>query len=196
MLSSSSYHSQLTAHTSQLTGAQCSSHHKRLQACTTNKNANRMPVHSFHIFDRRGKTLFTKRYAPGDQEDVDRLAEQRQLVFGMLFSLRELSNSLAPSDKTDLQMVQTGASTLYNYETGSGLRFCLYMSPAKKTSDEAAQAPLTTARVRQCLQHVFEHIWVLFVVRSPLYQPSNPDVSKTHFEASLDHYLKSMPFFR
>ena len=45
----------------------------------------------------------------------------------MLFSLRELSSSLSPVDGPgDLQLVKTGASTLYNYETVSGLRFVLY----------------------------------------------------------------------
>jgi hypothetical protein len=69
-----------------------------------------MTVHSFHIFDRRGKTLFTKRYSTAakapqaqPQDDIDEdefLSEQRKLVFGMLFSLRELSGSLAPEGKT------------------------------------------------------------------------------------------------
>lgn len=69
-----------------------------------------MTVHSLHIFDRKGKTLFTKTYsqaaamgqaqlraqavgAPGEEDPLD---EQRKLVFGMLFSLRELVGSLAP----------------------------------------------------------------------------------------------------
>lgn len=57
-----------------------------------------MAVQSIHIFDRRGKTLFTKRYAKsqGPAEDKESLAEREKLVFGMLFSLRELAGSLAP----------------------------------------------------------------------------------------------------
>lgn len=61
------------------------------------------------------------------EEEEEQLSEQRKLVFGMLFSLRELSSSLSPEDGPgDLQLVKTGASTLYNYETVSGLRFVLY----------------------------------------------------------------------
>ena len=115
-----------------------------------------MTVHSFHIFDRKGKTLFTKRYAkaPGgkkSEEDLlaekEQLSEQRKLVFGMLFSLRELSSSLSPAEGPgDLHMVKTGASTLYNYETVSGLRFVLYTTPdtkiaAKGGSGGAAGTP-------------------------------------------------------
>jgi len=69
-----------------------------------------MTVHSLHIFDRKGKTLFSKTYsqpaAIGQQQlrqasqgaaaDEDPVDEQRKLVFGMLFSLRELVGSLAP----------------------------------------------------------------------------------------------------
>lgn len=61
-----------------------------------------MTVHSIHIFDRKGKTLFTKRYAKGPPENgnEEQLAEQRKLVFGMLFSLREIVASLAPETET------------------------------------------------------------------------------------------------
>lgn len=68
-----------------------------------------MTVHSLHIFDRKGKTLFTKTYSPiavkqqrylaesGTAEPgSDPVTEQRKLVFGMLFSLRELVGSLTP----------------------------------------------------------------------------------------------------
>jgi hypothetical protein len=95
-----------------------------------------MAIHSFHIFDRKGKTLYTKCYVKkpttakeerSKEEEEEKLSEQRKLVFGMLFSLRELSSSLSPTEGPgDLQMVKTGATTLYNYETVSGLRFVLY----------------------------------------------------------------------
>lgn len=73
------------------------------------RNSSQMVVHSLHIFDRKGKTLFSKTYSkaaaigqqqlrqtsqgPAEEDPVD---EQRKLVFGMLFSLRELVGSLAP----------------------------------------------------------------------------------------------------
>lgn len=60
-----------------------------------------MTVHAIHIFDRKGKTLFTKRYTPSKQsstQDAEQLSEQRKLIFGMLFSLRELVGSLTPEN--------------------------------------------------------------------------------------------------
>jgi hypothetical protein len=58
-----------------------------------------MTVHAIHIFDRKGKTLFTKRYTTTKQQmmqDAEQVSEQRKLIFGMLFSLRELVGSLTP----------------------------------------------------------------------------------------------------
>ena len=186
-----------------------------------------MAVLSFHIFDRKGKTLFTKRYMKSTgPEDEEQLSEQRKLIFGMLFSLRELSSSLSPVDGPgDLQLVKTGASTLYNYETVSGLRFVLYTtaetslmssaalnSPPGITTTTPPSAPVAggvtgsttstmtntavTENIRGALKHVYEHIWVTFVVRSPMYQPNDPNIAATNFEASLDNFLKGMTWFR
>ena len=72
-----------------------------------------MTIHSIHIFDRKGATLFTKTYsrAASKQElqlketgssepGTNAMDEQRKLVFGMLFSLREsILKNLTPSDK-------------------------------------------------------------------------------------------------
>ena len=62
-----------------------------------------MVVHSFHIFDRKGKTLFTKSYTTSKSQlhqDAEQLSEQRKLIFGMLFSLRELVGSLTPGGES------------------------------------------------------------------------------------------------
>jgi hypothetical protein len=127
-------------------------------------------------------------------------------------------------------LIKTGASTLYNYETVSGLRFCLYATPETSYSPNAQTAmnlppnvqtppsaslgtsgggsgttggtsstmisPAVAANVRSALRHIYEHIWVTFVVRSPMYKPYDPDIATTNFEASLDNYLKGMPWFR
>jgi hypothetical protein len=265
-----------------------------------------MTVHSFHIFDRRGKTLFTKRYVPkqknnnnnnndatedanknDDEVEEERLSEQRKLVFGMLYSLRELSSSLSPVDGPgDLQFMKTGASNVYNYETVSGLRFVLYtthnnditssrptinnntnnINPTNTGSNSSATTsttpqssshgnptnnnpnlvggptstglinsatavtnpssgmnnmndpnsssmhgntmttgttnPTQTANIRSSLKYIYEHIWVAYVIRSPMYQPNcnNKDndnaIKSTNFEVTLDNYLKGMTWYR
>ena len=73
-----------------------------------------MTVHSMHIFDRKGTTLFTKTYsraaskqesqlqdnASSSEPGSSPLDEQRKLVFGMLFSLKEsILKNLTPPGK-------------------------------------------------------------------------------------------------
>lgn len=57
-----------------------------------------MTLHAIHIFDRKGKTLFTKRYTATAKPplDTESASEQRKLIFGMLYSVRELVGSLTP----------------------------------------------------------------------------------------------------
>ncbi|KAL9190722.1 hypothetical protein ACHAXT_000428 [Thalassiosira profunda] len=178
-----------------------------------------MTVYALHIFDRKGKTLFTKRYAATKQQpsqDAEMLAEQRKLIFGMLYSIRELMGSLTPEGVSpSLHSVKTGAGTLHCYETISGLRIALYTNNnpimntigARATGADASRTAFQTA-----LKHIYSEIWVDCVVRSPLYRPEDIqveplegrdnnnsgrfDIKSTNFEAKLDAYLKSMPWFR
>ena len=153
-----------------------------------------MTVHSLHIFDRKGTTLFTKCYAKYQNKNQDpaQLAEQRKLVFGMLFSLREVAASLSPTtakEDASIHSVQTGASTLYSYESNSGLRFALYMANTVAAVDAAKS-------IRASLSHIYHEIWINHVIRSPLYIPTEPNVAATGFEQHLDTYLATQSWFR
>jgi len=161
-----------------------------------------MAVHSFLIFDRKGRTLFAKRYAKADANavlmDEAALEEQRKLVFGMLFSLREVvyllspiseeDGSAAPESETALHSVQTGASTIHNFETNSGLRVAVYMT--------TPSSPVEGASIRSALEHIYTELWVQCVIRSPLYRPTEPNIPATNFEQKLDDYLVSQAWFR
>lgn len=208
-----------------------------------------MTVHAIHIFDRNGKTLFTKRYTKSQQiTDAEMLSDQRKLIFGMLFSLRELVGSLTPKGASPgtfdnlvllcfycpavctkyqshtpfhvysifpaLHSVKTGSGTLHCYETISGLRIALYTNtnPIMNTiGARASGADNTLTAFQTSLKHIYSEIWVECVVRSPLYRPqdiqADPlegrdnnagrfDIKSTNFEARLDSYLASMPWFR
>ncbi|KAG7371469.1 sybindin-like family protein [Nitzschia inconspicua] len=294
-----------------------------------------MTVHSFLIFDRRGKTLFSKRYfqVPGEEEETEaQRSDQQKLIYGMLLSLKELCGTMSPNDdddddddggggennnsnnsnggsKGDVQLIKTGAATLYNFETVSGLRFVLYTTAETSVGRTASATSVTspsvlsptagaagttttgatgtttttgtpiltaatsgmmgatttttttttlptgtggstntplasppssnpnlnsghpwsvvpntttimthpqiTAQIRMSLRHIYEHLWVNLVVRSPLYRPPSTTSSSsttttttttttqsldflkaTNFEVSLDNYLKGMPWFR
>lgn len=169
---------------------------------------NTMAVHSLHIFDRTGKTLFTKRYARPDvanpSEDPDQLSEQRKLVFGMIFSMREITKLLAPSHQaaaSGLHSVETGKCTLYQYETASGLRFALYCTNSNSTgtgdvtSNNNNNITNYNKVIRTALAHMYHELWIQCVTRSPLYTPTEPNVPDTNFEQSLDAFFKAQPWF-
>mmetsp|Transcript_3263 Transcript_3263/g.7162 ORF Transcript_3263/g.7162 Transcript_3263/m.7162 type:complete len:173 (-) Transcript_3263:1756-2274(-) len=172
-----------------------------------------MTVHAFHIFDRKGKTLFTKRYSSAVKnqpvQDVELLSEQRKLIFGMLFSLRELVGSLTPEGESPaLQSVKTGAGTLHCYETISGLRIALYTNNNPNMGSTARNLDTSKTSFQNALKHIYSELWVDCVVRSPLYRPGDIqvdghgndvgrfDIRSTNFEKKLDAYLASMPWFR
>ena len=171
-----------------------------------------MPVHSVHIFDRKGKTLFTKCYAKRKDGDLDenQLSEQRKLVFGMLFSLGQICESLSPADAPDksLRKIQTGASTCHCFSTSSGLYFCLYLTPSSKKTATSGNSASTNAalankssmpkdtQARKALEHIYHQLWIQTVTRSPLYQPTDPNVEATNFIPQLDAYLQKQVWYR
>jgi trafficking protein particle complex subunit 1 len=159
-----------------------------------------MGIHSFLVFDRKGKTMFAKRYGKVDPDAViteeAQLEEQRKLVFGMLFSLREVIASLSPladNDDNALHTVQTGASTIHNYETNGGMRFAVYMTPSSSSSSSLIQEG---EAIRKSLEHIYKELWVQCVTRSPLYRPTESNIGATNFEQSLDDYLMAQAWFR
>lgn len=198
-----------------------------------------MPVHSLHIFDRKGKTLFTRRFIKdADQTDSEQLSEQRKLVFGMIFSLREVVASLSPvadsagttsntksnttstgsQDDGGLHSVQTGASTLYSYETPSGLRLAVFMTPQpmkglEKSGGGAGGGNTTQQQLQQqqhasllkqqqraksirlALKHIYHELWIQCVTRSPLYTPTEPNVEDTNFGQRLEAFLKAQTWY-
>lgn len=116
-----------------------------------------------------------------------------------------------------LHSIRTGASTLHNYETLSGLRFAMYTtndvgdasSSSRRSSAAAADGNVS---VRNALQHIYTELWVESVIKSPLYRPGEMstvgqsssgsgggdtfDIRSTNFEKKLDAFLQSMPWFR
>jgi len=127
--------------------------------------------------------------------------------------------SLTPEDEEkSLHSIRTGTSTVHNYDTLSGLRFALYTSnDVPHTAPSTNSSPLLSPSVSEALRYIYAEIWVECVVRSPLYRPGGLravdddnngegkvddkkggmsfDVGNTNFEAMLDAYLSSMPWF-
>ena len=118
-----------------------------------------------------------------------------------------------------LHSIRTGASTLHNYETLSGLRFAMYTTndvggaDTSSSSRRSSAAAESNVSVRNALQHIYTELWVESVIKSPLYRPGEMstvgqsssgsagggdafDIRSTNFEKKLDAFLQSMPWFR
>jgi len=108
-----------------------------------------------------------------------------------------------------LHSVKTGAGTLHCYETISGLRIALYTNnnPIMNTiGARGAGGDRSKTSFQTALKYIYSELWVECVVRSPLYQPDKIQgdpfegkenmINSTNFEAKLDAYLKSMPWFK
>ncbi len=163
-----------------------------------------MTVHAIHIFDRKGKTLFTKRYTTTKQQlmqDAEQVSEQRKLIFGMLFSLRELIGSLTPEGGSpgkiitcymihELRFSSRNRSSLNRHhlveslalqavKTGAGTLHCYETISGLRIALYTNNNPVMTATsktIQTALKHIYSEIWVECVVRSPLYRPEDIQV--------------------
>ena len=137
-----------------------------------------MVLYSLHVFDRSGRCLFDREWN-GPRRD-DGSGEHPRLVFGMLHSLGEVSNKLAPRGRApDGHItVRTDSYALHAFEALSGYRFVL-LADAEFKGDP-----------RAVLFHVYAQLWVECVVKSPVQDPTaGGRVGSPLFEQQLDKYV-------
>jgi trafficking protein particle complex subunit 1 len=84
-------------------------------------------LYNFYIFNRKGKCLFYKEWDRPVNKMADDPDEERKLVFGMLFSLKDLTSKLSPDPQGNdhLHIVKTNGFTLHHYQSPTGLMFVL-----------------------------------------------------------------------
>ncbi|CAN0018284.1 unnamed protein product [Phaeothamnion confervicola] len=141
-------------------------------------------LYNFYIFNRKGKCLYYREWHRPQNTLSHDAAEEQRLVFGMLYSLKELVNKMsADVDPEGLHTLKTDAYTLHHLETGSGLRFVL------NTDSNAGN-------LRPSLRHLYSAVFVEHVVKSAAFDPKagQPIVSPA-FDAKLEEYLRSLTCF-
>ena len=139
--------------------------------------------------------LFSKNYAATPSADPEEDSSREKLVFGMLFSLKEICQQLAPIDpngvsdtneppqrNASLECIKTGDRALHCYETLTGLRFVIYSDPA-------------TTNLQVHLMAIFQ-VWVETVSRSPMFLGAEKNIGDTNFEGRVDEYLGKLSAFR
>lgn len=82
--------------------------------------------YNFYIYDRRGKCLFYKEWNRPLNTLADDPEEEKKLMFGMLFSLKDLATKMSPSAGVEgLHTVKTNTYTLHHFQSITGLSFIL-----------------------------------------------------------------------
>ncbi|RLN79458.1 hypothetical protein BBJ28_00023834, partial [Nothophytophthora sp. Chile5] len=167
-------------------------------------------IYSFYIYTRNGSCLYQEKWSSAGSKTMmySDPEEEKRLLFGLLFSLKEFVLKIAPAPSTQQQLVggsdaygavdpsagsggaseglqryQTNAYTCHQYETPSGLRFIMM------TDNQAGDLGPT-------LKHIYAQIYVETVVNNPLSDiKSAKPITSQLFRAQLMQYLESLPCF-
>jgi len=147
-------------------------------------------IYNIYIYNRQGACLYyhewnrTYNSFPATEQGV---RDERQLVYGMIFSLKELigkMKSKGAAAEDGLHCLKTDAFTLHHFETASGLRFVL-------------NTDRNTADLRSNLVEIYSNLFVDLVVSNPSFDPSSSDpVNSPLFEKALSDYVQGMSCFR
>ncbi|OQR86979.1 trafficking protein particle complex subunit [Thraustotheca clavata] len=114
--------------------------------------------------------------------------EEKRLMFGLIFSLKEFLRKMAPTASSvqsqSLKIFKTDTYTCHHMETASGLRFIL-------TSDNNA------ADLHDVLQHLYSNLYVELVTKNPVYDArSTKPITCKLFRSSVRQYIESLPAFK
>ncbi|KAK8169946.1 trafficking protein-like protein particle complex subunit 1 [Phyllosticta citrichinensis] len=164
-----------------------------------------MVVYSFYIFDRHSECIYSKRWmqrpvsAPvkpvrpqsggslvsdGDRDSSGRKPlskeDDAKLMFGTIFSLRNMVKQLGGEDDTFLSY-RTAEYKLHYYETPTRLKFVM-LTDTK------------TNNLRIVLHQIWANLYVEFVVKNPIAPVEHPGgvgVANELFELGLDSFIVS-----
>jgi hypothetical protein len=83
-------------------------------------------IFTLYIYDRRGKCLYYKEWNRPLNTLADDPDEERKLMFGMVYSLKELTAKISPAEGDQgLHVMKTDTYTLHHFESVTGMVFIL-----------------------------------------------------------------------
>lgn len=91
-------------------------------------------IFNFYIYNRKGKLLYYKEWNRPLNTLADDIAEERRLMFGMLFSMKDLVGKLGPApahggQPEGLHTIRTDTFALHHFQSASGIMFVLNTDP-------------------------------------------------------------------
>ncbi|KAH6850084.1 Longin-like domain-containing protein [Chaetomium sp. MPI-CAGE-AT-0009] len=146
-----------------------------------------MAVYSFYIFDRHTECIYTKTWLPPASSAPmaaalrTSSADDAKLIFGTVFSLRNMVRKLGGEDDAFVAF-RTAHYKLHYYETASSLRLVMLTDTA-------------TPSMRNVLHQVYINLWLEYVVKNPLSpveHKGGAGVKNELFELALDQFIRGL----
>ncbi|KAL2164128.1 hypothetical protein VTH06DRAFT_3342 [Thermothelomyces fergusii] len=149
-----------------------------------------MVVYSFYIFDRHTECIYSKSWLPSSPGDghpagtaarASAAADDAKLIFGTVFSLRNMVRKLGGDDDAFVSY-RTAHYKLHYYETASSLRLVMLTDPA-------------TMSMRNVLHQIYINLWVEYVVKNPLApveHKGGAGVRNELFELGLEQFIRGL----
>ncbi|ATY61308.1 TRAPP complex subunit (Bet5) [Cordyceps militaris] len=158
-----------------------------------------MTIYSIYIFDRHTECIYSKSWlpasvtrpnsstggpamtAPAPAPGQASASDNAKLIFGTVFSLRNMARKLGGDDDSFISF-RTGQYKMHYYETPANLRFVLL-------TDTAAPS------MRNVLHQIYINLWVEYVVKNPLSpveHKGGDGVENELFELGLDQFIRGL----
>lgn len=136
-------------------------------------------MYMMYIFHRNGCLHYHEWYRP-----VKANRDDHKLMFGLVFSLKSFTAKMDPingnnSRGCSFHSFRTNTYKLTYMETPSGVKLILVSDP--RSGD-----------LKEALKHIYNDIYVEFVVKNPLYAPGQPFRCEL-FTQALDAYVRGLP---
>ncbi|ODV80472.1 snare-like protein [Suhomyces tanzawaensis NRRL Y-17324] len=155
-------------------------------------------IHSFFIFDRHCNCIYSREYTNGDAINKTNDSDTAKLLFGILYSLKNISGKLAhtnddsgfaPSNNT-LKSFTLGTYRAHYLESMTGLKFIL----VSDTHIDNLQPVLWELYSTHYLKNVVHNGLspVEFLAENDPYSK----ISNHNFIVQSDAYIQSLPVYR
>ncbi|KAI8904040.1 Sybindin-like protein [Gorgonomyces haynaldii] len=140
-----------------------------------------MTIHSLYIFDRRCICIFYINFQT-KQDTIDkRVEEDAKLVYGTVFSLKNIINKLGTEQGDTLLGYTTNQYKLHYFETAASLRFVLLTDPQMESGT--------------MLQDLYANVYVEYVSKNPLLKFDGP-ISNELFKSKLLEFMQQQEGFQ
>jgi hypothetical protein len=142
-----------------------------------------MSLYQFVVYNRSGTCLYNKSFVP--EQTPAQEAEREKLIFGLLFSVKELTTSLSPmnaagtgSVQCPLEVIHTGSANIHVYSPLSGHRFVAFTAP-------------TQSSIVPHLKKIYTEIWISTVIDCQNWEGEG--VEETNFGREVGRYFEGIP---